>query len=267
MRYAKGSLQLSKSQDYPLLRQVLRSEFATQSQLYEFMRLRLKERSRRSFDWRLRRLIKHQLVERYSVPSFPSDLVCTIAPHGAVVLQGLGEYCLFSSRRGDERRQQFNVVHALELNDLHLSLLRVEPTARWTYATDIRSQNELTRFGYAKDYDAVILYRIAGQEVRLALEYERTPKAMKQYEDIAGCLGREVQIDCLLYLMPNYDLLNFVAGFFAKVKLPVYFGLSRDWHAHLLEMQVIYPPSPSLVPLSDLLKTLVQEPQLKLLRG
>ena len=178
---------------------------------------------------------------------------------------GTRRVCLFSSKRGDEKRQLFNALDALELNDLHLSLLRVEPTARWTYATDIRSQNELTRFGYAKDYDAVILCQIAGQEVRLALEYERTAKAMRQYEDIAGCLGHEVQIDCLLYLMPNYDLLNFVSGFFAKVKLPVYFGLARDWHAHLLEMQVIYPPSPSLIPLSDLLKNLVRAPQMKLL--
>lgn len=267
MRYPKGSIQLSQSQDHPLLRQVLRSEFATQSQLYEFMRLRLKERSRRSFDWRLRRLVSHQLVERYSLPSFHSDLVCTIAPNGAALLQGLGEYCLFSPRRGEGKRQHLTALHALELNELHLSLLRIDPTARWTYATDIRSQNELTRFGYAKDYDAVIILRIAGQEVRLALEYERTPKAIRQYEDIAGCIGREVQIDCLLYLMPNYDLLNFVSGFFAKVKLPVYFGLARDWHAHVVEMQVIYPPSPSLIPLSNLLKNSTGAPQMKLLRG
>lgn len=267
MRYAKGSIQLSQSQDCPLLRQVLRSEFATQSQLYEFMRLRHKERSRRSFDWRLRRLVSHELVQRYSLPSFRGDWVCAIAPNGAAVLQGLGEYCLFSPNRGDRKHQQFNVLHALELNDLHLSLLRMDPAARWTYATDIRSQNELTRLGYAKDYDAVIIFRLGGQEVRLALEYERTPKATRHYEAIAECLGREVQIDYLLYLMPNYDLLSFVSGFFAKVKAPVYFGLARDWHAQLLEMPVVNPLSQSLVPLSDVLKNSVRTPQIKLLRG
>ena len=91
MRYAKGSLQLSQAQDHPLLRQVLRSEFATQSQLYEFMRLRHQEWSRRSFDWRLRRLVRHELVHRDSLPCFRGDLVCSIAPSGAAVLQGLGE--------------------------------------------------------------------------------------------------------------------------------------------------------------------------------
>lgn len=267
MRYAKGSVHLSQSQDYPLLRQVLRSETATQSQLYDFMRLRHQEWSRRSFDWRLRRLVCHQLVHRYSLPSFRGDLVCSIAPSGAAVLQGLGEYCLFSPNRGDAKNQQGSVLHALELNDLHLSLLRVEPTVRWTYATDIRSQNELTRLGYAKDYDAVIILGCRSQDVRLALEYERTPKAAKHYDDIAASLGREVQIDCLLYVMPNYDLLNFVSGFFAHAKLPVYFGLARDWHVHFLQMPVVDPSSHSLITLSDVLKNAVRTPQMKLLRG
>jgi len=267
MRYAKGSLQLSQAQDYPLLRQVLRSEFATQSQLYEFMRLRHQEWSRRSFDWRLRRLVRHELVHRYSLPCFRGDLVCSIAPSGAAVLQGLGEYCLFSPNRSDGKNRQMNVLHALELNDLHLSLLRVEPVVRWTYATDIRSQNELTRLGYAKDYDAVIILGCGGQDVRLALEYERTPKAAKQYDDIAACLGREVQIDCLLYVMPNYDLLHFVSSFFARASLPVYFGLARDWHAHLLQMPVVDPSSHSLITLSDVLKNVIRTPQMKLLRG
>ncbi len=31
MRYATGSIHLNQSQDYPLLRQILRSQFATQS--------------------------------------------------------------------------------------------------------------------------------------------------------------------------------------------------------------------------------------------
>ena len=43
----------------------------------------------------------------------------------------------------------------------------------------------------------------------------------------------------MLYLMPNYDLLNFVAEFFTKARLPVYFGLARDWHVQLLDMPVI----------------------------
>ena len=49
MRYWKGSIHLSPAQDYPLLRQVLRSEHITHSQLFEFMRLGHHERRRQSF--------------------------------------------------------------------------------------------------------------------------------------------------------------------------------------------------------------------------
>jgi hypothetical protein len=44
MRYPKGSIQLNQSRDLPLLRQILRSEFVTHSQLLEFTRLNHYER-------------------------------------------------------------------------------------------------------------------------------------------------------------------------------------------------------------------------------
>src|ERR1039458_6085341 len=49
MRYRKGMIALSEARDYPLLRRVLHSGFATPAQLYEFMKLdycasRLEER-------------------------------------------------------------------------------------------------------------------------------------------------------------------------------------------------------------------------------
>lgn len=239
-----------------MLKQVLRSEFVTQSQLYEFMRLRHQERSRRSFDWRLRRLVHHGLVGRVSVPSFQGERVYSIAPTGAAVLQGLGEYCLFAANR-ETKNEQVNVLHALELNDIHLSLLRKEPSARWTYTTEIRSQNQLTSFGYSKEYDAVITVQLAGQTVQLALEYERTPKAKKFYEDIVVLLTREAQVGSLLYIMPNYDLLSYVSGIFAEAKLPVYFGLARDWHSQLLGMTVLDSSARSSVNLRDVLESSV----------
>ena len=43
MRYWKGSIALSSTQDYPLLRRVLRSTFVTHRQLYDFMRLEYRD--------------------------------------------------------------------------------------------------------------------------------------------------------------------------------------------------------------------------------
>ncbi len=41
MRYWKGSIALSLTQDYPLLQQVLRSNFVTHRQLYDLLKTRL----------------------------------------------------------------------------------------------------------------------------------------------------------------------------------------------------------------------------------
>src|SRR6185437_10772404 len=64
MRFPKGSIQLNPSRDLPLLRQILHSEFVTQSQLFEFSQLNHYERSRNSFHWRMRRLVDRGLVLR-----------------------------------------------------------------------------------------------------------------------------------------------------------------------------------------------------------
>jgi hypothetical protein len=103
----------------------------------------------------------------------------------------------------------------------------------------IRSQNELTAFGFAKDYDAVVTARTDIGERRFALEYERSPKPAKCYRAITACMSQEVHVNRLLYLVANYDILRFVSGFFTSAEFPVFFGLVPDWHAHLLEMQVL----------------------------
>src|SRR6267143_1563071 len=139
MRYPKGSIQLNESRDLPLLRQILRSEFVSHSQLLEFMRL---------------------------------------------------------------------------------------------------NHHERTGFGFAKDYDAVVTVRTEAGEQRFALEYERSPKTIKYYKDVAASLSREVHVNHVLYLTCNYDLLQFISGFFGNTKCRVFFGLAKDWHSQLLDMPV-----------------------------
>jgi len=103
---------------------------------------------------------------------------------------------------------------------------------------EVRSQNELTGFGFAKDYDAVVTVRTEAGEQRFALEYERSPKTIKYYKDVAASLSREVHVNHVLYLTCNYDLLQFVSGFFRNTKCRVFFGLAKDWHSQLLDMPV-----------------------------
>jgi hypothetical protein len=103
---------------------------------------------------------------------------------------------------------------------------------------EVRSQNELTGFGFAKDYDAVVTVRTEAGERRFALEYERSPKTTRYYKDVAASLGREVHVNHVLYPTCNYDLLQFVSGFFGNTKCRVFFGLAKDWHSQLLDMPV-----------------------------
>ena len=238
MRYPKGSIRLSPSRDIPLLRQVLRSEFVTHSQLLEFMRLSHSERSRKSFDWRLRRLMSRGLVRRQTTLGYTGESIYSIASAGAVFLQSLGEYCLFGRSGFEGKEAERGLLHAIGLNDIQLSALRAGLLVRWLGSSEVRSQNELTGFGFAKDYDAVVTVRGERVEQRFALEYERSPKPMRYYRDVAAALGREALVGHVLYLASNYDLLQFISGFFQNSPCRVSFGLARDWHARLLDMPV-----------------------------
>jgi len=239
MRFPKGSIQLNPSRDLPLLRQILHSEFVTESQLFEFSQLNHYERSRNSFHWRMRRLADRGLVLRQTLVAGTGDAVYSVASNAAALLQSMGEYCLVGSGRTDAEKRNRIALHAIALNEIHLTALRAGSLVRWMGSTEIRSQNELTAFGFAKDYDAIVTVRTDIGERRLALEYERTLKPARCYRAIAGSLRREVQVNRLLYLVANYDILRFVSGFFTSTEYPVFFGLLADWHSRLLEMPVL----------------------------
>jgi hypothetical protein len=238
MRYPKGSIQLNQSRDLPLLRQILRSEFVSHSQLFEFMHLNHYERSRKSFDWRLRRLVDRELVRRQTTSNCTGEFVYSIVSSAAVLLQGIGEYCLVGRDRFNGKEVERSVLHAIGLNEIHLSVLRTGLLVRWIGSMEVRSQNELTGFGFAKDYDAVVTVRTEAGEQRFALEYERSPKPMRYYRDVAASLSREAHVNHVLYLTCNYDLLQFISGFFSNTKCRVFFGLVKDWHSQLLDMPV-----------------------------
>jgi hypothetical protein len=240
MRYAKGSVNLDESKDYGLLRCILHCGFVSNNQLYEFMKLRHNDEQRHVYNWRLRRLASHGFIVRQALPALGNgQFVYSIGANGALLLQGAGEYCLVTPDRRSTGDVGMNVLHSLELNEIHLTLLRSRLPVRWIPATEVRSQNELTSFGYAKDYDAVIEIRVGDAELKFALEYERTPKAEKDYRRIANRIGEEIHLKHLLYLMPNHDLLHYVLRFFEQPTLRIYFGIVREWHAKDLDMPVL----------------------------
>ena len=84
MRYSKGTIALSQTQDLPLLRQVMYSKYVTQTQLWQFMRHNGYELSRGSFWWRVKRLTDHGFMTRHLLPMVHCDPIFAIASTGRV---------------------------------------------------------------------------------------------------------------------------------------------------------------------------------------
>ena len=236
MRYWKGSIAISPTQDYPLLQQVLRSTFVTHQQLYAFLKLDYRTTSRNAFNNRVLRLAKHDYLIRDEIPHKTEGYVYSLSERGAAELIGLGEYCTGPTHRPRDGQFPRAIYHAIELNEIHLALKRSQQLVRWMAESEIHSRNELTEDRYCKDYDAVVTVRNEIGERTFALEYERSPKARKEYLNIGADIESERAVDRFLYLVPNYDLLSFLVGCFAAVRRPIYFGLARDFLDRLFDV-------------------------------
>jgi hypothetical protein len=237
VRYPKGSLDLSLAHDYPVLRQIARSRFITHTQLFELTHGPANGCDRSSFNWRLRRLREHNLVLRNTLPSIGGQYVYSITSSGAGYLLGKGESVGIGTQDDRQKSIELRAQHSVELNDIQLALLRAGLLARWVPEVEIRSENELLRHGYTKDYDAVVTLRVEDSNVTVGLEYERTPKLERDYDAIAVKMQAERYVNQFLYLTANERLLKLVSWSFRKMDARVYFGLVADWHRRLLEME------------------------------
>jgi len=253
MRYWKGSIALSTTRDYPLLRQVLHSGFVTHSQLLEFMRLDYCASSRNAFSNRVLRLVKHGLLIRHDLPFANREVVYSVSEAGASEMAGKGECYPHPVEHLKSGNGRGRLRHTLDLNEIHLALKRTGTLAYWVAETEIRSRNDLTTAGYWKYYDAVVVVRLAGQDCRFALEYERTPKAACQYLSVQERIEQETSIAHFLYLMPNYDLLRFVADKLSECRRAVHFGLLRDFLQLTLASPVRRSGSPVSMALASVL--------------
>lgn len=244
MRYWKGSISLSPTRDYPLLRQVLHSGFVTHSQLFEFLRLDYSASSRNAFNNRVHRLVRHGLLVRQEIPFVNREAVYSVSPAGASELVGRGEYYVPPATKPRWNTAQSGIHHSLGLNEIHLALKRSGTLVYWMPETEIRSRNDLTDHGYWKYYDAVATVRLAGDECRFALEYERTPKAVRHYVAIRQRIEQETAVAHFLYLVPNQDMLHFVADKIPECKRPIYVGLFREFLQQTLTLPVRRVGSP-----------------------
>lgn len=250
MGFPKGSIALNDARDKPLLLQVLHSQFITHDQLFEFMQLGAYEFSRAVFNWRTRRLVSCGFLLRHLVPPVTREPVYTIENTAKLLLV---EHFPFMDRgRRKAPASHVNLTHSLELNRLHLSLMRQEALVTWESEMSIRATNELTPDAYAKTYDAIVTVRIADRLLNFALEYERTPKKPKSYLRIRDVLEREGRVGRFLYLALERNLESLLVDCFAGTSAAIYVGLAPDFRSSVREMKVIDAATGQTLPLAAL---------------
>lgn len=253
MRYWKGSITLSSTRDYPLLRHVLQSVFITHNQLFELLKLDYCVSSRNAFNNRVLRLVKHGLLIRRERLVANHDIVYSLSATAASALGLNGNPLGHSTSKGNPNITDRHLHHSIDLNEIHLALKRTGSLVYWMPEAEVRSRNDLTPYGYWKYYDAVVVVRLGGQDCKFALEYERTPKAARHYVAIRERLDQETSIRQFLYLVPNHDLMWFIAEKLSQCKRAVCIGLFHDFLEQNLALPVRRNGSPATLALASVL--------------
>jgi Replication-relaxation len=252
MRYWKGSIALSSTRDYPLLRHVSQSDFITHNQLFELLKLDYCVSSRNAFNNRVLRLLKHGLLIRQERLSASRDFVYSLSMSGALAL-GVNGNPNPSIPKRDSNIKNRQLHHSIDLNEIHLALKRSGLLVYWMPETEVRSRSDLTPYGYCKYYDAVVVVQLGGQDRKFALEYERTPKAARHYAVIRDRIEQETAIAHFLYLVPSHDFMWFIAEKLSQCRRAVHIGLFRDFLEQTLALPVRRSGSPAMLTLASVL--------------
>lgn len=237
MRYGKGTIHLNEAKDIPLLQQVFHGVYSTRDQLYEFMQQRQREPGLNAFRMRLAKLVKNELAQRVSAPG-NSQFLYAITRPGVDVLVDRG--IPYAGRGCGLDRPVTTASHALQINEMHLALLRSGQLREWLPEAEIYSRNTLTDFGFAKDYDAVATF--AGEEqsrITFALEYERSQKTDAEYHATAIALNRESRADLVLYAAANSHLFAKLAVSFRQCRQTVAICLATEFTVRLFDTNVL----------------------------
>jgi len=125
------------------------------------------------------------------------------------------------------------------LFELQLKLRQSGLVSSWLYEPEIRADNELTNFGYAKDYDAIVTFRNGNVCGKVALEYERFPKSTRQYWRIADTLNRETKVAAVLYLVCNVQMESFLLNGLRGTRHPVYVCQAQQFADHPTEAMLV----------------------------
>ena len=253
MRYAKGTFVITAGRDIPLLRLVRNCRFVSHSQLFELLQYEGAASCRRTFNWRVQRLLNTFHIERLRSTSWQGFPVYSISQNGLRELESQGEFSLALHSRTRRMPDSAQVFHALELNSIRLALTRTALLISWRSEVEISSSN-LVLCAYQKDYDAIVKVWLGSEMREFALEYERSLKSARQYAKVRTALEAERQIACVLYLAPNADLLQAILYQLTPLAKSVGFAIARSLKEQLLATLVSIDANETTVTLERFLQ-------------
>jgi len=239
MRYAKNSFVIQAERDIPLLRQVRNSKFVSHSQLFELMKFGGRERSRDSFNWRVRRLLKAGWLSICEGDFGAGSTVYRISREGIALLEYHGQFTTVLHSKTQHLPHPSQVFHSLELNRIQLALASQNLLANWQSEIEVASFNTISGSPYQKDYDAIVDVWVGNRRARFALEYEHSLKNYRHYDRIRAALEGERQVGCILYLTSGTEVLLHLVQELESVPRTLAFANAKDFEGLLLETNVI----------------------------
>ena len=238
MRYHKGSVGLNHVKDKALLHFVADSRFVTRSQLNSFALFEYCEINRRVFNWRLQRLAEAGLIRKQVLPYLDGEALYSITRAGVQALEQLGVYYLGGNLEREKDAREFQIPHALELNNIRIALKARGHLLVWIPEVFVRVLNLSPATAYAKVYDGIAEVSLDGEHIKFGIEYERTFKSQPKYDKIWEAIESEKRLNAFLYLVPNTTLLWGLVREFKGTKRPVYFGLVDEFKEKVFDADV-----------------------------
>jgi hypothetical protein len=230
MRFLPGTISISTETDFPLLRKVHQAGHATVRQLYRALMPQFDKNQWDSFNRRTRILAAHGFLVRQPAVALGSHVI-SLGEVGEDHLRSRSRTMVEAISRSTRNGKRDQVLHDVELFDLHLSLMQSGIVTGWQFESEIRADNDFTTYGYAKDYDAVMTIQCGQQSAKIALEYERTPKTSREYGRIVATVNRETRVAGVIYLVCNLHMESFLAHAFRGASHPMFIARAKSFAA------------------------------------
>jgi hypothetical protein len=198
------------------------------------------EVNRRAFNWRVKRYLKCDYVRSIGRVVPYAGEVYTITRLGLSLLESFGEglVSISSESRTLAGRQQ--APHFLELNEIRNAFRDTGRLNRWQYDRQLASLNYVIGSPLMKDYDAIAELAFGKKLLRIAVEYERTPKTSARYQEISKAIRDEDQVAMILYLTPTPDLVFTLGAEFKKPELPMAFCAARRFRGAGMNAMMLF---------------------------